>query len=59
MSRVKGFEVYEIIGVGIPNPRSVTRIPVPPDLTPDELAELECTIDQINSMLAEAEGDDG
>jgi len=51
MSAVKGFEVWETIGIGIPNPRAVVRVPVPKDLTPEQLAELEAWIDKTNAEL--------
>jgi hypothetical protein len=51
MSAVRGFEAYETLGIAIPNPRSVIRIPVPPDLTPEQLAELEAWIDKTNAEL--------
>jgi hypothetical protein len=52
---LQGFEMWERIGIGIPNPRAVVRIPVPKDLTPEQLAELEAWIDKTNAEL-EAHG---
>jgi hypothetical protein len=49
MSKVQGFEAYETIGIGILNPRAVTRTLVPKDLTPEQLADLEAFIDKYNA----------
>jgi hypothetical protein len=49
MTRVKGFEAYEDIGIGIPNPRSVHRWPIPEGLSPEQLAAIEAEIDRINA----------
>jgi hypothetical protein len=46
----KGFEAYEIIGIGIPNPRSVVRMPIPEGLSPEQLAGIEAAIDLINTQ---------
>lgn len=51
MSAAKAWAAYETIGIGIPNPRAVVRIPVPEDLTPEQLAELEAWIDKTNAEL--------
>lgn len=51
MNTARAFAAYETIGIGIPNPRAVTRVPVPPDLTPEQLAELEAWIDETNARL--------
>jgi hypothetical protein len=47
----RAWAAYEIIGMGIPNPRAVTGILVPPDLTSEQLANLEAAIDRINAEL--------
>ena len=49
--KVQGFEVWETIGVSIPNPRSVVRMPIPPGLTPEQLARIEAEINRINAEL--------
>lgn len=46
-----GFEVYERIGIGIPNPRNVTKWVIPPGLTKEQLAAIEAEIDRINAEL--------
>jgi hypothetical protein len=46
---VKGFEAYEDIGIVIPNPRSVVRIPIPEGLSPEQLAAIEAEIDRLNA----------
>lgn len=53
MKRVVGWEAYEEIGVSIPNPRAVTRIPIPPGLTKQQLDALEAEIDRLNALPAE------
>lgn len=50
---VVGFEMWEDIGIGIPNPRSVVRMPIPPGLTPEQLVRIEAEIDRINAELEE------
>jgi hypothetical protein len=45
------FAAWETIGIGIPNPRAVVRVPVPPDLTPEQLAALEAWIVESNAEL--------
>ena len=47
--KIRGFSAWETIGMSIPNPRAVVRIPVPSDLTPEQLDELEAAIDRINA----------
>jgi hypothetical protein len=49
MKRVVGWEAYEKIGIGIPNPRAVTRIPIPPGLTKEQLDAIERAIDILNA----------
>lgn len=51
MSKPIGFNVTETLGMVIPNPRAVVRIPVPKDLTPEQLAWLEAWIDATNAAL--------
>lgn len=53
---VVGFECYEVIGVGIPNPRAVVRWPIPPGLTPEQLDAIEREIDRINAEALASEG---
>jgi hypothetical protein len=48
----RGWILQETIGIGIPNPRPVVRIPIPKDLTPEQLDRLDAMIDHLN-MLAE------
>jgi hypothetical protein len=49
MAKPKGFAAYETIGIGIPNPRAVVRMPIPPGLSPEQLARIEAEIDRINA----------
>jgi hypothetical protein len=51
-----GFAAEEAIGIGIPNPRAVRRIPVPDDLTPEQLAALEKEIDRVNALIEIQDG---
>ena len=51
-----GFAAEEVIGIGIPNPRAVRRIPVPEDLTPEQLAALEKEIDRANALIEILDG---
>lgn len=44
-----GWEMVEEIGISIPNPRSVGRMPIPPGLSPQQLANIEAEIDRINA----------
>jgi hypothetical protein len=53
MNAPRGWAAYEEIGMSIPNPRSVIRIPIPPGLTDEQLAAIEAEIDRINAELAE------
>lgn len=54
---LKAWAAYETIGVGIPNPRGVVRMPIPPGLSPEQLARIEAEIDRINAeLLAEEPG---
>lgn len=46
---VRGFEMYETLGVTTPNPRSVCRMPIPPGLSREELERIEKEIDRINA----------
>jgi hypothetical protein len=52
-----GFSAWETIGMSIPNPRAVVRWPIPPDLTPEQLAAIEAEIDRINAQLEAQEAD--
>ena len=45
---LNAFSAWEVIGLDLPNPRGVTRIPIPPDLTREQLAELEAWIEAVN-----------
>jgi hypothetical protein len=53
-TKVVGFHVEEI-GIGIPNPRAVVRMPVPENLTPEQLERLERAIEEWNAKLEEEE----
>lgn len=57
LAMVKGFEAYEDIGVGIPNPRSVVRVPIPEGLSSEQLAAIEAEIDRINTEEEAKAGD--
>ena len=46
------FSAWEVIGIGIPNPRGVCRYPVPENLSPAELAEVEEAIDELDRKEA-------
>ena len=46
MAKVIGFTAVETIGIGIPNPRAVVRVPVPEGLTPEQLQRFEAIIAQ-------------
>jgi hypothetical protein len=52
MTKARGWEAVELVGIGIPNPRSVVAIPVPLDLSPEELQALEERIDAVNGIEA-------
>ncbi len=54
-SPVVGWNAYEVIGIGIPNPRAVVRMPIPPGLSDEQLAHIEAEIDRINAELAAEE----
>lgn len=58
LAMVKGFEAYEDIGVGIPNPRSVVRVPIPEGLSSEQLAAIEAEIDRINAEEEGVQGSD-
>ena len=45
----RGWAMYEKIALSIPNPRSVVRMPIPPGLSPEQLARIEAEIDRINA----------
>lgn len=47
--KVRGFEAYEDIAISIINPRPVARMPIPPGLTSQQLANIEAEIDHINA----------
>ena len=49
MSKMRGWSAVETIAMCIPNPRSVVVIPVPKDLTQEQLAELEAWIEKTNA----------
>lgn len=51
MSDFKGdpWNITEIIGIGIPNPQSVARMPMP-NLTPEQQANIEKIIDKLNEL---------
>lgn len=55
-SKPTGFNVSQIIGLSIVNPRTFYRIPIPRDLTPEQLAKLEAWIDEENAKLAAEDG---
>lgn len=45
----RGWAMYEEIAISIPNPRSMVRMPIPPGLSPEQLARIEAEIDRINA----------
>ena len=47
--KVRGFEAYEDIAISIINPRLMVRMPIPPGLTSQQLANIEAEIDRINA----------
>lgn len=54
--KVIGWAVTAVVGITIPNPRSVVRMIVPPNLTPEQYAAIEAEIDRINAAI-DAEND--
>jgi hypothetical protein len=48
---VRSFACYETIGIGIPNPRAVSRWVLPPGLTEEQLKRINAEIDRINAEL--------
>ena len=46
---VKGFAAYEDIAIGIINPRPVVRMPIPKDLTPEQLVRLDATFAELEA----------
>jgi len=49
--KILSFAAYETIGIGIPNPRAVTRWLIPAGLSPEQLEAIEREIDRINAEL--------
>ena len=48
-----GWSAYEVVGISIPNPGSIVRVPVPPGLSREALDRLEREIDRINAESSE------
>jgi len=61
MSRRLGWSATEEIGLGIPNPRAVVKVPVPPEVAERwarEAEEKELPLDEyLDLIFAEAETD--
>jgi hypothetical protein len=43
--------MIETVAIGIPNPRSVVSMPIPPGLSSEQIARIEAEIDRINAEL--------
>jgi hypothetical protein len=56
---LKAWAAYETIVVGIPNPRAVVWMLIPPGSSPAELARIEAEIDRINEKLVAVEPEQG
>jgi len=56
MSKPTAWSMSETIAIGIPNPRVVHRMPIPPGLSPEALARIEAMIDQANELQEIDEG---
>jgi hypothetical protein len=48
--KVIGWEVHEKIAIGIPNPRSVTVMPMPEGLTREQRDRIDKAIEALNEM---------
>ena len=46
---IKGFAAYETIGISIPNPRSCVRMPIPKDLSPEQLVRLDAALAELEA----------
>lgn len=58
-----GWSCYETVGIGIPNPRPVVKVPIPPEVADRwerEAAERGLSLDEyLDILFAEAEAADG
>lgn len=50
---VRGFAVWETLGISIPNPRAIVRMVIPEGLTDAQLAGIEAAVDKANEELDE------
>jgi hypothetical protein len=45
----RGWDFFEEIGISIPNPRSVVRMPIPKDLSPEQLVRLDAAFAELEA----------